>query len=229
MRLAWLLAPLAFVPRLAHANQCDAGQSLLSNHEIPQACSIRAYVPAGTPVSNVKLTVERSGATVDVTGTVTALGSMDLPIHYFDPDYDAQCADKITVQPLAYDAYDLTFTANVGETMHIAGSFYRSSTVVAGGPCPAPEEYLDGSNWIQCSATVQEFQECNDDLCTPLASQEASCHGGSNDGSDDPGNFPHGSDDSGCAAANASLGIGAPLALLALAFARVRSRSRRAR
>ena len=233
-----LLAPALFLaagsiaaPSLAHANQCDAGRALLSNHEIPAGCSIRAYVPPGTPLADVKVMVSRNGVEVDVTDQVTALGSMDLPIHYDAPDYSNQCQPLTHVDMLAYDAYDLTFTATVGETMQIGSVPYRTATVVVAATCPAPEDYLNGSNWIQCSAAVQDYQACDDQLCTPLANPQLHCDpSGSNDdwGSDDPWPGSDDEDDSGCAASTGgSIGAFAgPLGLLALAFVRYRRRRR---
>lgn len=224
--LASVLLALAtlIAPSTAHANQCDAGRPMLSNREIPIGCPIRAYIPAThtPPVLEVMRT-----ARVDVTGTVTAVGSVELPVHYDAPDFANECNPTTSVEPYTYLAYDVTFTANVGETIELNQSYYRTATVVAAGPCPAPEEYLNGSNWIQCSAGVQEFQACHDMLCTPFASNTADCEGtGSNDlplppddGSDD---------DAGCAASTPSLGaLGGPIALLVVALARYRRRKYR--
>jgi|GEM_PF-3974942 len=209
----------AIAPSVAHANQCDAGRALLSNREIPLGCPIRAYVRPGT--ADVTIMVGNT----DVTGTVTPLGPIDLPIHYDEPDFANECNPKTHVDPYTYDAYDLTFTATVGQVMEIGGAPYRTATVVEAGPCPAPEEYLNGSNWIQCSATVQEYQACHDQLCTLFASATSGCEPA---GSDD---FPPGSnddDDTGCAASRGGLGgaLGGPIALLVLAFARYRRRRR---
>jgi hypothetical protein len=216
--LAFVPALAISIPSAAHANQCDAGRSLLSNREIPTGCPIRAYVPTSTPLADVRV---MAGA-VDVTGTVTAIGPVELPIHYDEPDFANQCNARTFVAPYTYAAYDLTFTANVGATMVIGGVPYRTATVVDAGPCPAPEEYLDGSNWIQCSAPVQDYWACHDQLCTPFATDPA-CE---TNGSNDP--VPPGDDDEsvGCAASSdASVGaLGSPLGLLVVAFARYRRR-----
>ncbi len=234
MRLAIcaLLAPLAVAPRIAHANQCDAGRPLLSNHEIPVGCPIRAYLPPGTALEDVGVVVDRGGpSAVDVTDQVTPLGRTDLPIHRDAPDFANECQPTTSIEYVAYDAYDLTFTANVGEVLLAStaagASLYRTATVVAAGPCPAPEEYLNGSNWIQCSATAQEYQACHDQLCTPFAIDSA-CGTGSNDLPGDPNDPGDSSDDAGCAASGgASLGaLGGPMALLAIAFLRYRRRRR---
>lgn len=213
-----VIAP-AIAPSVAHANQCDAGRALLSNREIPLGCPIRAYVLPGT--ADVKIMV----GTTDVTGTVTPLGAIDLPIHYDEPDVTNECNPKTHVDPYTYDAYELTFTAAVGQTMEIGGAPYRTATVVEAGPCPAPEEYLNGSNWIQCSATVQEYQACHDQLCTLFASPTSGCEPA---GSDDHWGSNDTEADSGCATSNgASAGaLGGPIGLLVIAFARYRRRHR---
>jgi hypothetical protein len=211
----------ALAPATAHANQCDAGRSLLSNREIPVGCPIRAYVRPSTQLADVRVVV----GTTDVTATVTAVGPIDLPIHYDEPDFANECNARSYVAPYTYAAYDLTFTANVGETMEIGGG-YRTATVVAAGPCPAPEDY-SGTDWIQCSAAVQEYWECHDQLCTPFATDPACESNGSNDNPTPPGD----DDESvGCAASNgASLAsLGGPLGLVVVAFVRSsRKRKRR--
>lgn len=217
--LALVLVPAVSAPSIARANQCDAGRPMLSNREIPLGCAVRAYLPTAlAPV----LEVDR-GTRIDVTGTVTPIGAVDLPVHYESPNFDDQCNALTSVAPYTYQAYDLTFTATVGEILELNFSYYRTATVVTAGPCPEPEEYLTGSNWIQCSATVQEFQECYDQLCTPLASDTANCDG---DGSNEP---PPGDpmEDTGCATANGASGaLGGAITVVLAAWIGCRRRRR---
>lgn len=202
MRFALLAFAVVLPARLAHANQCDAGRPLLANAQIPIGCPIRAYLPAtGTPA----LQVVRGATAVDVTDTVTPAGPIDLPIHYDEPD-PATCEARYYVEPLTYQAYDVTFTAEVGEILELDGAPYRSAEVVAAGPCPTPQTF-DGSDWIQCSATVQEYDACRDGL------------GGDGDGD---GDAPPAADDGGCAASH-----GASLAAPALVLGVIARRRRR--